>query len=142
MTGRDLPAGRRPCPAPTLSLLFRRWPSQAARLLTAPLRRGATLTSTYALQTLGVPALARGNIIVVNDLEVGVVEACSGLGMLMTFFALSTAVALVIQRSRFDKIVLFLSAVLIGVLMNVIRITVTVLLFQVASAHLAQVVFH
>jgi len=118
------------------------WPWQLDQLLTHPLRRIATVCSTYALQTLGEPALARGNIIIINELEIGVVEACSGLGMLMTFFALSTAVAFVIQRSRFDCTVVFLSAVPVGVLMNVVRITVTVFLYRVASADLANVVFH
>jgi exosortase len=118
------------------------WPYQFDILLTFPLRRIATICSTFALQTLGIPALARGNIIVINDLEIGVVEACSGLGMLMTFFALSTAVAFVIQRPLFDKVVIFLSAIPIGVLMNVVRITITVLLYQVASEDVAKVVFH
>src|SRR5262249_37431723 len=117
-------------------------PYQFDVLLTFPLRRVATLASTWTLQTLGVPALSRGNIIVLDGIDVGVVEACSGLGMLMTFFALSTAVALVIQRPRFDKVVVFLSAVPIGVLMNVVRISVTVLLYQTAGRRLAEVVFH
>jgi exosortase len=129
-------------PAATFLLFILPWPFQVDLLLTAPLRRVATLTSTYALQTLGMPALARGNIIVVNDLEVGVVEACSGLGMLMTFFALSTAVALVIDRPLFDRVVIFLSAAPVGVLMNVVRITVTVILYRLAGERLAKVVFH
>jgi exosortase/archaeosortase family protein len=75
-----------------------------------------------------VPALDRGNIIVVNARESGVVEACRGPGMLMTFFALSTAVAFVIDRPALDRAVVFLSAAPIGVLMNVGRITATVFL--------------
>ncbi|MFO0877275.1 MAG: exosortase/archaeosortase family protein [Gemmataceae bacterium] len=118
------------------------WPWQLDVLLTYPLRRIATVCSTYALQTLGVPALARGNIIVVNELEVGVVEACSGLGMLMTFFALSTAVAFVIDRPWHDRLVIFFSAIPIGVMMNVLRITLTVFLYQVADPELARLVFH
>ena len=118
------------------------WPWQLDLMLTYPLRRIATVCSTWSLQTLGLPALARGNIIVVNEMEVGVVEACSGLGMLMTFFALSTAMAFAVDRSRFDKALLFLSAVPIGILMNVLRITVTVFLYQYASAGVAKVVFH
>ncbi len=118
------------------------WPWQLDQVITHPLRSIATLCSTYALQTMGVPAVSRGNIIVIDQLEVGVVEACSGLGMLMTFFALSTAVALVIQRPTVDRVVVFLSAVPVGVLMNVVRITVTVFLFQAASAEVARVVFH
>jgi exosortase len=117
-------------------------PHQADIFLANPLRRVATLASTYALQTLGVPALAEGNVIVMDELKVGVVEACSGLGMLMTFFALSTAVAFVIQRPLLDRAVVFLSAVPVAVLMNVARITVTVFLFRVASARLANAVFH
>ena len=118
------------------------WPWQFDLILTYPLRRVATICSTYALQTMGIPALARGNIIVVNELEVGVVEACSGLGMLMTFFALSTAVAFVIQRPVWERLVLFASAVPIGVLMNVVRITVTVFLMRVADDEIANIVFH
>ena len=118
------------------------WPWQFDHLLTYPLRRVATLCSTFALQTMGTPALARGNIIVINDLEVGVVEACSGLGMLMTFFALSTAVAFVIHRPLADRLVLFASAVPIGVLMNVVRITLTVFLMRVADDEIAHFVFH
>lgn len=129
-------------PAFVLLVFVLPWPWQLDQMLTQPLRRVATVCSTFALQVLGVPALARGNIIVINDLEVGVVEACSGLGMLMTFFALSTAVAFAVRRPRFDKAVLFLSAVPIGILMNVARITVTVFLFQYASAEVAKVAFH
>ena len=119
------------------------WPFQVDLVLTYPLRRIATVSSTFALQTMGIPALARGNIIYIdNDAPIGVVEACSGLGMLMTFFALSTAVALVIRRPLADRLVLFASAVPIGVLMNVVRITLTVFLMRVANAKIANVVFH
>jgi exosortase len=100
-------------------------PLQLEAHLTQRLRYLATEASTYALQTLGLPALADGNIIVLDDLRVGVVEACSGLGMLATFFALSAAVALVIHRPPVDKVVVFLSAIPIALVMNVARITCT-----------------
>ena len=66
--------------------------------LRGPLRRLGTLAGTYVMQTLGLPAFAEGNVINVGEVQIGVVEACSGLRMLMIFFALSTAVALLIQR--------------------------------------------
>jgi exosortase len=137
------PVARWAWPGGVFLLFILPWPFQVDVLLTYPLRRVATLCSTYALQTMGVPALARGNIIVIDDEPpIGVVEACSGLGMLMTFFALSTAVALVIRRPLADRLVLFASAVPIGVLMNVVRITLTVLLIRLVDAATAQVVFH
>jgi len=129
-------------PAYALMLFVLPWPWQFDLLLTGPLRQVATTCSTFALQTLGVPALARGNIILVNDLEVGIVEACSGLGMLMTFFALSTAVAFLVDRPVVERWILFFSAIPIGILMNVARITTTVFLYQFASAETARLVFH
>jgi exosortase len=100
-------------------------PFQIEMALAQPLRRLATLASTYALQTMGYPALAEGNIINIDEVRLGVVEACSGLGMLMTFFALSTAVAIIIQRRWLDKVLIVVSAVPIAVIANVIRITAT-----------------
>ncbi|MFO0966056.1 MAG: exosortase/archaeosortase family protein [Gemmataceae bacterium] len=94
-------------------------------LMAQPLRRVATVCSTYLLQTLGYPALSEGNIIVIDQMQMGVAEACSGLGMLMTFFALATALVLVIEAPLVDRIILLLSAVPIAVIANVIRITVT-----------------
>ena len=93
--------------------------------LAQPLRRIATVMSTYVLQTCGVPALAEGNIILIGDIPLGVAEACSGLGMLMTFFALSTATALIVQGPTLDRTVLVLSAIPIAVLANVARIAGT-----------------
>src|SRR5262249_54091757 len=60
--------------------------------LGAPLQTVATIASTYVLQTLGQPALAEGNTILIKDFKLGIVEACSGLRMLVTFITFSTAV--------------------------------------------------
>lgn len=110
--------------------------------LSAPLQRLGTVVGTFALQTLGLPAVSEGNIIFVENLQIGVLEACSGLGMLSAFFALSTTVALVIARPVTDRVVVFLSAVPVGVLMNLVRVTVTGLLYAVVGAPAAQTFFH
>jgi exosortase len=100
-------------------------PYQLETGLAHPLQGLVTTASTYALQTLGFPAVAQGNVILIDDLKLGVQEACSGLGMLVTFFALSTAVVFLVQRPRRDKVIIFLSAIPIGVLANLIRVTAT-----------------
>jgi exosortase len=107
-----------------------------------PLQRLATLASTYAMQTIGLPALAEGNIVHLDDVEIGVVEACSGLSMLLTFFALSTGVALVIRRPLLDRILIVASAVPIALIVNIARITVTGVLHQTVGSRLANLVFH
>ena len=90
-----------------------------------PLQRIATVASTYVLQTLGRPAFSEGNVIVINDARIGVVEACNGLGMLMLFFAFAVAVTLVVRRHFIEKILIIASAAPVAVVANVIRITIT-----------------
>ena len=110
--------------------------------LAYPLQRLATLGSTYALQTLGFTAVAEGNVIIMEDMPIGVEQACSGLGMLLTFFALATAVALVTERRLLDKIVIVLSALPIAIVANLIRITVTGVLYTTAGKEIGDLVFH
>ena len=129
-------------PAVALLLFMLPAPYQVEVMVTHPLQRLATDVSTYTVQMLGYPALAEGNVILIGDLRIGVLEACSGLGMLYTFFALSTAVALVIARPLGDRLFIFLSAVPVAVLMNVLRCTVTAVLHVVAGSAVANAVFH
>jgi exosortase len=107
-----------------------------------PLQRFATLASVYALQTAGFPAVAEGNIVVLNDSRIGVVEACNGLGMLVVFFALATALAFVIKRPLWEKVLLAASAVPVALVANVARITTTAVLSETVGKEFAQAVFH
>jgi exosortase len=107
-----------------------------------PLQRLATVSSTFALQILGLPALAEGNTILLNEVRIGIVEACSGLRMLVIFFALSTAVTLVIKRPLWEKLVIAASAIPIALVANITRITVTGVLHDTVGSEIANAVFH
>jgi exosortase len=117
-------------------------PYRFQTMLGGTLQSAATAASTYALQTLGVPAVAEGNVILLSEARLGVVEACSGLTMMVTFFALATGVAMLVHRSRVEKVVIFLSAVPIAVMANVVRITATGLLTEANRSDLARTTFH
>ncbi|MCS6851589.1 MAG: exosortase/archaeosortase family protein [Gemmataceae bacterium] len=110
--------------------------------LGGPLQHWATVASTYMLQTLGQPAVAEGNTILLKDVTLGIVEACSGLRMLVVFFALSTAVALLAQRPVWEKLLILVSAIPIALVTNVARITATGLLHEYAGSDIANAVFH
>ncbi len=110
--------------------------------LGAPLQRLATVFGTYTLQTCGYPAVSEGNVILLDDYEIGVVDACNGLGMLVAFFALSTTVALIVQRPLVDRLVVFGSAVPIGVGMNLLRIAATGVAFPLIGKAWADTLFH
>lgn len=110
--------------------------------LAHPLQRVATIASTYALQTLGFPALAAGNTIAINETRLGVVEACSGLSMLVIFFALSTAFSVLAPGPLWQKLVLAASAVPIALIANITRITVTGVMHETVGHKAANLVFH
>ncbi|WP_166832015.1 exosortase/archaeosortase family protein [Thalassoroseus pseudoceratinae] len=94
--------------------------------LREPLRRAGTLASTYFMQGFGLPAFATGNSITIGEAKVDVVGACSGLRMMMVFFALSTAVAICASsRPMWQRAMIIVSAIPIAIFSNVIRITLT-----------------
>jgi len=117
-------------------------PYQLEVALAHPLQSLATTCSTYLLQTMGLPAIAEGNIIRIDEISLGVEEACSGLGMLITFFALSTAFALVIRRHWVQGLIVFMSAIPIAVVVNILRITLTGALWVTAGSGVAKVIYH
>ncbi len=107
-----------------------------------PLMQMATVASTFLLQLVGLPAIAHGNIIDINEHQLGVAEACSGLKMLITFFALATGLVLIIKRPLLDKVVIMLSAVPIAIISNVVRITATGILYETMGPKTAEFVYH
>ncbi len=117
-------------------------PYRVAVAAAEPLQRLATVASCFALQALGLPAVPEGNVILLNDAEIGIVEACSGLRMLVVFFALSTAVVLVVRRPWWEKVAIVASAVPIALFSNLVRVTATGVLHELASSEVANAFFH
>lgn len=117
-------------------------PFRLQTALSSQLQRIATDMSTYALQTAGVPAVSEGNVIVLDNVRIGVVQACSGLGMMMTFAAIATAVVLLVNTKLWIKAILLASALPVAILSNVVRITITGFFYHADQGELAQAVFH
>jgi exosortase len=137
-----LPALRWAWPSITFLVFMLPLPYRLEVALSHPLQRFATLSSTYALQTLGFPVYAEGNIIVLEETRIGVVQACNGLGMLVTFFALATAVAFYVSRPVVDKALIVVSAIPIALLVNVVRITATAIIYAEVGKEMGDLVFH
>lgn len=110
--------------------------------LLAPLQKLATAASTYCLQTMGIPAYSEGNRIVIGEVQLGVVEACSGLRMLTIFVALAFAITLVTERPLWERIVTVISAVPIALAANIMRITVTAIMHLTVGPEMVDKVFH
>jgi exosortase len=117
-------------------------PGRFPQVLASSLQSLATVASTNVLQTLGLPAQAEGNVIIMSHVELGVVEACSGIRMLVVFCAISTAAAIVLPRSLPQRILIVLSSIPLALVCNVTRIVLTGVLYELVSASAAEFLFH
>ncbi len=104
--------------------------------LLRPLASLATRVSLFVLQTLGVESYADGNRIMLDQVQMGVVDACSGLRMLTIFSALAAAIAMIsTNRPGWERLTILFSAIPIALAVNVIRITVTGLMYSFGVEH-------
>ena len=94
------------------------------------LQKLAAMSSTWTLQLLGVPAIRDGSRLIIDGLELEVADACSGLRMSTIFGAMSVALAMMMNRPWWDRLVILLSAIPVALLTNTIRITITALLYR------------
>ena len=118
-------------------------PYQVEQALSLKLRAIATSGCNFVFQTLGLPSYTEGNVIVIGETRLGVEEACSGLTMLLAFVALALAIALLYEsRPWIDRLMVFLAAVPIAVLCNVIRIVVTGLVYHAGWQSLGDLLIH
>lgn len=135
--------------------LARAWPALAMLAFTLPLpgsldggslngvlQAFATRASTFALETFGVVAAREGNVILLPTAELGVVEACSGLKMLMVFCALATLTAFLVPGGWLQKALIVVSAPPLAVACNVTRITVAGLASEWMGTETGYFVFH
>jgi len=120
-------------------------PWQVETGLAQPLQRVCTVCSTYVLATLGLPTFAEGNIIRMGERSINIVQACSGLSMLVIFFALCTAVAILMSSRRWrlwQRLFVVASSIPIALVANITRIVVTAMFFRLGFEELADLTFH
>lgn len=117
-------------------------PFQIERALSDPLQVLGASEAAWYIQACGIPAIAQGNIILMGDTQLGVAEACSGLRMLMVFFAISTAAVIVSKRTVWEKMLILFSAIPIALVCNVLRIVATAIAHQSLGREIADLVFH
>ena len=117
-------------------------PFRVERLLSAPLQLYGAEQAAWYIQMFGIPAVAKGSMILMGDHKLGVAEACSGMRMLTVFVAISVATMIVCKRSSWEKTIILLSAVPIALICNVGRIVATALAHSLFGQKMADLVFH
>jgi exosortase len=135
---------------PVLFLLFAiPLPEGYLRLATIPMRQWAATISTAMLNLVpNLEAIANGVIINIiyhgKPIEPGldVAEACSGMRLLMAFFALGVAMAYLHYRPAWQRLVLLASTIPIAILCNIVRVTVTGFIHVLISPKYSQGIYH
>ena len=123
--------------------------------LTIPMRQWAATAATSLLNLVNdlhlvkdLQATANGVVIDVIykghrlDPPLDVAEACSGMRLLTAFLALGVAMAYLHYRPAWQRIVLLLSTIPIGIFCNFVRVTVTGFIYVMLNPKYAQGVYH
>ena len=118
------------------------FPGRIHNMISGPLQTMATTGSVYVLEAF-IKVSQQGNVVTLNNrVDMAVVEACSGLRMLMAFIIVAAFMAYMVKRPRWQKAILLLSSVPVAVMCNILRLCVTAVLFLLASTEVAEKFFH
>ena len=117
-------------------------PFRVERMLSGPLQLYGAAESAYYIQTFGIPAVAKGSMILMGDHKLGVAEACSGMRMLTVFVAISAATMIICKRTVWEKAIILFSSVPIALICNIARIVATALAHHTFGQETADLVFH
>jgi exosortase len=110
--------------------------------ITFPLQLLASRVATSWLELLQVPVLRDGNVLILPNYSLEVVEACSGVRSLMTLITLAIAYGYLIESRRWVRYVLAFLMVPIAIVSNAFRITGTGVLTYHFGAVAAEGFFH
>ncbi len=90
--------------------------------LTLRLQLISSQLGAFLIRMFGIPVYLDGNIIDLGNYQLQVVEACSGLRYLYPLLSVSFLAAYIFDAPRWQRVLLFLSAIPIAIAMNGIRI--------------------
>jgi len=99
--------------------------------ITFPLQILASRLAEHALDLLAVPVLREGNVLVLPNQTLSVVEACSGIRSLLSLTFLSLVYGYFFESKTWIRVTLFLSTVPIAIIANGSRVTLAGIMTQV-----------
>jgi exosortase len=110
--------------------------------ITFPLQLLASRFATFWLELAQVPVLREGNVLILPNYSLEVVEACSGIRSLMTLLTLAIAYGYLVERRKWVRYALALLMVPIAIVSNAIRIMGTGILTFHFGPKAAEGFFH
>jgi len=117
-------------------------PSYLYDLIAFPLKLFVTKYSVLLLNHLGILVIREGNIIMLENVTLQVVDACSGIRSLMSIIVVAITLAYITQQTAFKRGIIILSAIPISVIANMGRIVVTGIMARYYGSIAAEGFFH
>ncbi|WP_195892551.1 exosortase/archaeosortase family protein [Geotalea daltonii] len=105
-------------------------PSSVYLRLTGSMKLLASTLSAGIISSFGIPVLRDGNIIQLSNLQLSVVEACSGMQSLVSYIMLGSLLAYHMKSSSWKKLTLIAVTIPVALLNNIMRITSTGIIGQ------------
>ncbi|MFN0119235.1 MAG: exosortase A [Blastocatellia bacterium] len=100
-------------------------PNIVFNLVAFPLQLLASDWATTVIRAVGIPALREGNVIELANMELQVVEACSGIRSLMTLATLGVTWAYFSEKKWWRKIVIVAAVIPVAIIANAARVAGT-----------------
>jgi exosortase len=110
--------------------------------ITFPLQLFASRLASSCIELLGIPILREGNVLVLPNYSLEVVEACSGIRSLMSLIALAVAYGYFVERRLWARIVLVAFMLPIAVASNALRVVGAGVLTYFWGLHSAEGFYH
>ena len=118
------------------------WPNRIHAAISLPLQQISTSSAVFCLEVLGFDILREGNVIHIGNSVVAVAEACNGLRMITAFFVISGLVALLVNRTWWEKLIVLVSSVPVAFICNTLRLTITSIIFTWIEGAYWEKIFH
>lgn len=120
-----------------LLLLMIPIPAQLYSLATVPLQLFVSKVSAGAAQLIGVPIYREGNVLILPNHTLAVVQACSGLRSLMALITLCIVYGYMTLKNNWLRATITCCAVPVALLANILRVIVMVISFYYFEFDLA-----
>jgi exosortase len=135
------------------NVLWRFWPAFAVLVflipvpgivrhqIASPMQTITAELTALVLQTVGQPVTLSGKVLVLNDVPVGIAEACNGVRMVFALVLVCFLYAFSTELSTRTRVLIMLASPIVAVAVNVARLVPTVCLYGYADEKTATL-FH
>ncbi|MDX2132713.1 MAG: exosortase/archaeosortase family protein [Planctomycetota bacterium] len=108
-------------------------PGRLRQPIALPLQEISARVTEFVLDLIALPIARSGNILVINDQEVAVAEACNGMRMVGSLALVTFAFAFSIPMRNRIRLALLIASPLVALLVNIVRLIPTTLMYGYSS---------